>query len=82
MTRLKNVKVVIADDERLMAEELQTLLLEVYPDLVIAGVAQDGEAALYLVGTTRPDIIFLAPRYRKKIFRLLLKWLGGEANHA
>ncbi|HOD31574.1 MAG TPA: hypothetical protein PK004_08375 [Smithella sp.] len=30
----------------------------------------------------RPDIIFLAPRYRKKIFRLLLKWLGGEANHA
>lgn len=59
MTRLKNVKVVIADDERLMAEELQTLLLEAYPDLVIAGVAHDGEEAVRLVDTTGPDIVFL-----------------------
>jgi hypothetical protein len=30
----------------------------------------------------RASIMFLAPLYRKRIFRLLLKWLEGEANHA
>ena len=30
----------------------------------------------------REGILFLAPLYRKKIFRLLLKWLAGEANDA
>lgn len=30
----------------------------------------------------RASIMSLAPLYRKKIFRLLLKWLEGEANHA
>jgi predicted transcriptional regulator of viral defense system len=30
----------------------------------------------------RASIIFLAPLYRKIIFRLLLKWLEGEANDA
>ena len=30
----------------------------------------------------RASLIFLAPLYRKKIFRLLLQWLEGEANNA
>ena len=30
----------------------------------------------------RESILFLAPLYRKNIFRLLLKWLDGEANRA
>jgi len=30
----------------------------------------------------RSAILFLAPLYRKKIFRHLVKWLEGEANHA
>ncbi|KAF0156976.1 MAG: hypothetical protein FD159_1624 [Syntrophaceae bacterium] len=30
----------------------------------------------------REGLIFLAPLYKKKIFRLLLKWLEGEVNHA
>ncbi|HWR45035.1 LytTR family DNA-binding domain-containing protein [Sporomusa sp.] len=59
MTRLKGVKVIIADDERLMAVELQSLLLETYPDLQIVGVAHDGEAALQLITTYKPDIAFL-----------------------
>jgi DNA-binding LytR/AlgR family response regulator len=59
MTRLKDVKVVIADDEKMMAEELQTLLLETYPDLVLSGMAQDGETVLALVRTAKPDIVFL-----------------------
>lgn len=39
----------------------------------------ESEAVLSL---DRESIIFLAPLYRKKIFRLLLQWLKGEANHA
>lgn len=35
-----------------------------------------------LLSLDRASILFLAPLYRKKIFRLLLKWLEGEANHA
>lgn len=35
-----------------------------------------------LLSLDRESIIFLAPLYKKKIFRLLLKWLEGEANHA
>lgn len=30
----------------------------------------------------REGLIFLAPLYKKKVFRLLLKWLEGEVNHA
>lgn len=59
MTRFKGVKVIIADDERLMAEELQTLLHESYPDLKIIGVASDGEAAFSLIKQHKPDIAFL-----------------------
>lgn len=59
MTRLKGAKVVIADDEKLMALELQALLLETYPELQIVGVAHDGEAALQLIKTHKPDIAFL-----------------------
>lgn len=59
MSRLKDVKILIADDEKLMADELQTLLLETYPDLQIVGMAQDGETALSLVKKHRPDIAFL-----------------------
>jgi predicted transcriptional regulator of viral defense system len=35
-----------------------------------------------LLSLDRASILFLAPLYRKKIFRLLLQWLEGEANHA
>lgn len=59
MSRLKDVKIIIADDEKLMADELQTLLLESYPDLQIVGIAPDGETALSLIKKHRPDIAFL-----------------------
>lgn len=35
-----------------------------------------------LLSLNRECIIFLAPLYRKKIFRLLLQWLEGEADNA
>ncbi len=59
MTRLKGVKVIIADDEKLMAVELYSLLLEAYPALQIVGMAHDGETALELIETHKPDIAFL-----------------------
>lgn len=59
MTLLKDVKVILADDEKLMAEELRSLLLELYPDIAILGVLHDGEAALKMTKARKPDILFL-----------------------
>ncbi|MDD3250085.1 MAG: hypothetical protein PHF23_06955 [Smithellaceae bacterium] len=47
--------------------------------LLIEDWRMEREAVLSL---DRASIIFLTSLYRKKIFRLLLKWLEGEANHA
>jgi predicted transcriptional regulator of viral defense system len=52
-------------------QELQSLLFEDW--------RMEREALLAL---ERDAVIFLAPLYRKKIFRLFLQWLEGEANHA
>ncbi|WP_371376427.1 LytR/AlgR family response regulator transcription factor [Sporomusa aerivorans] len=59
MTQLKDVKIILADDEKPMAAELCSVLLELYPDLCIAGVAHDGEAVLKLAKAHKPDILFL-----------------------
>ncbi len=59
MTLLKDVKVILADDEKPMAEELRSLLLELYPDIAILGVLHDGEAALKMAKARKPDILFL-----------------------
>ena len=48
-------------------------------ELLFEDWRMEREAVLSL---DRASIIFLAPLYRKKIFRLFLKWLEGEANHA
>lgn len=59
MTSLKNMTVMIVDDEPIMAEELKTLLMELYPALHICGICQDGETALEMIGKIKPDIVFL-----------------------
>ncbi|MDE2371770.1 MAG: response regulator transcription factor [Burkholderiales bacterium] len=50
---------VIADDERLMREQLRARLAEVWPELQIVGEARNGIEAVELVDTLRPDIVFL-----------------------
>jgi DNA-binding LytR/AlgR family response regulator len=50
---------VIADDERLLREQLRSRLAQVWPELEIVGEARDGREALAQAEELRPDVIFL-----------------------
>ena len=50
---------VIADDERLLREQLRARLAEVWPELEIVGEAKNGAEAVALTESQRPDIVFL-----------------------
>src|SRR5512135_916197 len=50
---------IIADDERLMREQLRTRLGEVWPELQILAEARNGEEAVAAVNEHRPDLAFL-----------------------
>ena len=52
------IRIVIADDHRLLREGLRKLL-EAEPGLVVVGEAEDGEAALELAKALKPDILLL-----------------------
>ena len=52
-------RAVIADDERLMREQLRARLAEVWPELEIVAEARNGQEAVDLVDQHRPDIVFL-----------------------
>jgi len=53
------VRGVIADDERLMREQLRARLSEVWPELQIVGEAKNGLEAVDMVARQRPDVVFL-----------------------
>ena len=50
---------IIADDERLMRDQLRMRLEQVWPELEIVGEARNGEEAVELVGQHQPDLTFL-----------------------
>jgi DNA-binding LytR/AlgR family response regulator len=50
---------VVADDERLMREQLIGRLKEAWPELAIVGEATNGREAIDLVRGARPDVVFL-----------------------
>jgi DNA-binding LytR/AlgR family response regulator len=50
---------VIADDERLMREQIIGRLKEAWPELVIVGEASNGREAVALAQSHEPDIVFL-----------------------
>jgi DNA-binding LytR/AlgR family response regulator len=50
---------IIADDERLMREQLRARLTEVWPDLQVVAEAKNGEEAVAAVRDHRPDLAFL-----------------------
>ncbi len=52
-------RAVLADDERLMREQLRARLGEVWPELHIVAEARNGEEAVQLVALHRPDVVFL-----------------------
>jgi YesN/AraC family two-component response regulator len=49
----------IADDERLMREQLRSRLREVWPELDIVAEAKNGQEAVALTEQHHPDIVFL-----------------------
>ncbi|MBC7727701.1 MAG: response regulator transcription factor [Microbacteriaceae bacterium] len=53
------VRAVIADDERLMREQLRARLAEVWPELLIVAEARNGLEAVALVDQHRPELVFL-----------------------
>jgi DNA-binding LytR/AlgR family response regulator len=52
-------RAVIADDERLMREQMRARLAEVWPDLQIVAEAKNGLEAVQAVLQHQPDIVFL-----------------------
>jgi DNA-binding LytR/AlgR family response regulator len=50
---------IIADDERLMRDQLRLRLSEAWPELEIIGEAKNGEEAVELVEQLKPDLTFL-----------------------
>jgi DNA-binding LytR/AlgR family response regulator len=50
---------VVADDERLMREQIIARLKEAWPELLIVGEASNGNEAIALVQSEEPDIVFL-----------------------
>jgi DNA-binding LytR/AlgR family response regulator len=53
------VRALIADDERLMRDQLRARLGEVWPELEIVAEAKNGLEALELTQTHAPDVVFL-----------------------
>ncbi len=56
---MTTITAIIADDERLLREQLRARLLEVWPELEIVAEAKNGAEAVALTETHRPDIVFL-----------------------
>jgi len=52
-------RAIIADDERLMREQLRARLAEVWPELQIVAEARNGEEAVAAVAEHSPDLAFL-----------------------
>ena len=53
------VRALIADDERLMREQLRARLAEVWPELHIVAEARNGQEAVQLTEAQHPDLVFL-----------------------
>lgn len=57
---------VIADDERLMRDQLRVRLAEVWPELQIVAEAKNGQEAVDAVRAHQPDLVFLDIRMPEK----------------
>lgn len=68
---------IIADDERLMRDQLKMRLNQVWPELQILGEAKNGEEAIELVQQHRPDFTFLDIRMPGKTGLDAAQAIGG-----
>ena len=55
----RGVRAVIAEDEPVLAAALERMLRKAWPELEIARIAHDGEAALRAIVELQPDVAFL-----------------------
>ena len=59
---MRPIKAIIADCDESLMQELESLLAEVWPDLVVCGRATSGLEALELIDQHRPQLAFLEVR--------------------
>ena len=71
---------IIADDERLMREQLRMRLAEVWPALEIVGEAKNGEEAVELVRQLKPDLTFLDIRMPGTNGMEAARLIGNQSN--
>lgn len=71
---------IIADDERLMRDQLRLRLNEVWPELDITGEAKNGDEAIELVQQHRPDFTFLDIRMPGKTGLEAAQVIGGQTH--
>ena len=55
----RTLRALIADDERLLREQLKARLSQVWPDLELCGEARDGLEAVEMAQYLQPDVVFL-----------------------
>ena len=56
---MNKIRAILADDERLMRDQLRTRLREAWPELELVGEARNGNETLAMVAELRPDLAFL-----------------------
>jgi DNA-binding NarL/FixJ family response regulator len=74
----QKIRVLLVDDQRLMRDGLRTLL-ELEPDLEVAGEAGDGQVALGTYAAVRPDVVLMDVRMPvmdgvEATWRLCARW--------
>ncbi|WP_432382857.1 LytR/AlgR family response regulator transcription factor [Duganella sp. P38] len=71
---------IIADDERLMRDQLRMRLAQVWPELDIIGEAKNGDEAIELVDQLKPDFTFLDIRMPGKTGMEAASVIGNKSN--
>ena len=70
---------ILADDERLMRDQLRLRLNQVWPELDIIGEAKNGEEAIALVQSHKPDFTFLDIRMPGKTGLEAAQAIGNQS---
>jgi DNA-binding NarL/FixJ family response regulator len=59
---MDRIRIVIADDQILIAQSLQIVLETQSPELSVVGIAEDGRAAVELIRREKPDVVLMDVR--------------------
>ena len=71
---------IIADDERLMRDQLRLRLNQAWPELEIVGEAKNGAEAVELVARLKPDLTFLDIRMPGTTGLEAARQIGGQSH--